>query len=988
MYHLGNPTSHFQGSPSEQARFAREELSDALVGDDDSMIPDGMREENYIEDVVLDNGLSFYDKNGDKEQDDDTTNNGKQSTPEHSNREFDDTERSEPATCMRQQYSSQSSPSMLAGSSRASLDDWTASSAPTSLSVENYGPGFLLATLEDALPKQQDQQQQIGQELTPAELQKRREQLESMWERVRRWLWANGGDIGGTSSNSNDDRNIGTTGAAGGMENNRRAAAHLRGSTDATCLHLICKLPNPPLDVVQAIVEAAPDVVSWTDAHGWLPLHHACANGADPNVIKVLIDAFPSGSIQQDKQLRTPLHFYATRVHAPEIPPAVMARNAELLTCPYESVTAAQLPDRNGMLPMHYACAYGTHPAVLKVMVNAFPDSLTAKEKHGRTPMHLAMVNAHRDASPDTIRFLLTFPSSRATINTRDQDGYLPLHLMTLGLKGYSRAESDQDKRFNVSESLSLYLGAEPTPVADFLTAIQDLPDWLQDTAVVSSHVRNVVNEKIVKRFPTSILLMDGYMLIVVIICFAVTTKNHIDLRFDREHYQDTTRAALVFLFIGAIYFILRELVQIVSLASIGSLNAYWKDFSNWLDFAVFILVLNYACLMASHASVISDDVFRTGVAFTQGLLWVSAILFLKKTLVGFAVFVGGVVYVVRRLVAFLMAVAIMLLCCAQLFYFVYVDTDICQPPTPEVYEYLGGSVSVCTFGHCTFGRSLLKVYTMMMGEINYAMRYATNFSAQIVFLFYAFVVVILLSHVLIAIVVDSYEIIQNDRASIVFWSNRLEFVAEIDAISYTLKRRLMWGSTNKKGERHVAGASTESNPSDSAASEALDVPAFAREGDSFDEQVGLETSKDHFREAWHQIIMLYDVSLYDDIDWWETFIYNIFRIFCALVIIPLWLTLGAVTAGWLWPPQVREYLFAQKEVVLSHAELARKKLEQLQSIQDDLKLAKTEIVRERASNREDMMRIRVEVEMIQGEVLADLQQVKELMTSLLVVER
>ena len=163
----------------------------------------------------------------------------------------------------------------------------------------------------------------------------------------------NGGDIGGTSNN-NDDRNIGTTSSAGGIENNRRAAARLRGSTDATCLHLICKLPNPPLDVVKAIVEAAPDVVSWTDAHGWLPLHHACANGANPNVMKVLIDAFPSGSIQQDKQLRTPLHFYATRVHAPEIPPAIMARNAELLTRPYKSVTAAQLPDRNGMLPMHH----------------------------------------------------------------------------------------------------------------------------------------------------------------------------------------------------------------------------------------------------------------------------------------------------------------------------------------------------------------------------------------------------------------------------------------------------------------------------------------------------------------------------------------------------------------------------------------------------------------------------------------------------------
>ena len=47
--------------------------------------------------------------------------------------------------------------------------------------------------------------------------------------------------------------------------------------------------------------------------------------------------------------------------------------------------------------------------------------------------MHLAMVNAHRDASPGTIQFLLGYDESKATINTRDKDGFLPLHLLALG---------------------------------------------------------------------------------------------------------------------------------------------------------------------------------------------------------------------------------------------------------------------------------------------------------------------------------------------------------------------------------------------------------------------------------------------------------------------------------------------------------------------------------------------------------------------------
>ena len=47
----------------------------------------------------------------------------------------------------------------------------------------------------------------------------------------------------------------------------------------------------------------------------------------------------------------------------------------------------------------------------------------------------------------------------------------------------------------------------------------------------------------------------------------------------------------------------------------------------------------------------------------------------------------------------------------------------------------------------------------------------------------FAFLVVIPLSNVLIAIVTDSYAVVKDERAAVVFWSNRLDFVAEIDAI-------------------------------------------------------------------------------------------------------------------------------------------------------------------------------------------------------------
>ena len=324
--------------------------------------------------------------------------------------------------------------------------------------------------------------------------------------------------------------------------------------------------------------------------------------------------------------------------------------------------------------------------------------------------MHLAMVNAHRDSTPHVVDFLLENEEARATINTRDFDDYLPLHLLALALKGYQA--DDPAKRSNISKSLQLYLDAEPFPAADFLNALQSLPEWLQDTAVVSQHVRNVLNEKIVRRLPTAILMLDGYFLVVTIVCFGLTTANHIDLRFDSEGTTNDTQIFLAFLFVAATYFLLREVVQIFSLVSLGSFNAWLWDFTNWLDVAVIFLVFYYAVLMTDNSWGVSDSAFRSGVTFTQGILYVAVIIYLKSTYVDFAVFVNGVYYVVQRLLAFLIAVGVILLAFAQMFFFIYKNTELCEGSAiDEDVDF-----EDCRFPHCTFEESLLKVYTMMMG--------------------------------------------------------------------------------------------------------------------------------------------------------------------------------------------------------------------------------------------------------------------------------
>jgi hypothetical protein len=250
--------------------------------------------------------------------------------------------------------------------------------------------------------------------------------------------------------------------------------------------------------------------------------------------------------------------------------------------------------------------------------------------------------------------------------------------------------------------------------------------------------------------------------------------------------------------------------------------------------------------------------------------------------------------------------------------------------------------------------------------EIGSEARYAGNLNAQILYIFYGFLVVILLSNVLIAIVTDSYEIVQNDRAAIVFWSNRLDFIAEMDGIASVVRRRILCIRDEEKD-----GASPLKNIQEQAGSASVGSESHPN------------SSKEWFREAWKNLVNLFEDNPYDEnpeFEFWVILVYKTIAIF----VIPMWLFVGFITVGILWPPQVREWLFVQTETVASRAEIERRKLEQLRSIQTDMKSLKVEIRKEMQNDREDMFLMKTEVDAVQSEVLSDLQQVKELMTTLL----
>eukprot|EP00977_Amphora_coffeiformis_P016853 scaffold5337_cov167-Amphora_coffeaeformis.AAC.9 len=570
-----------------------------------------------------------------------------------------------------------------------------------------------------------------------------------------------------------------------------RMAAEQRGESGLTALHFACR-NVPPLDVIDVFLSIVADTVQWPDSFGWLPIHYACASGSDSAVIHALADAYPESKTTTDRRGRTPLHFaLGDKPAAPDV--------IVLLS----SSGAASYPDEIGMLPLHYACAFGASEDVLFALTDAYPDAIRTRDNRKRTPLHFALSNAGRKTVPAAVRLLLNL--DRTIVNSMD-DGPLPLRVLAQYAQMVkSETENRDEKRESVLRCLEHLLNAEPEPTADFFTALQSLPEWLSERAVVMTVVQNLLNEKISQRFPTAVLLLDfvfgkfllfsrggkkkreallsaGFMttdsltrtcfiyfslmnstVALVIASYSRNVVQSLNQRFDTiEGNEEIEFKLLIPLYCGAGYFALREIIQIISLLSLNVFKLWLYDPSNYLNVAFVVVVMAWTIMMQTGRG--DSDSFRIGSAISITVLWYKLIAYLRNILLDFAVFVRGVVYVVRRLAAFLISLGIILFAFAQMFYTVFQQTERCNQPAPDDNDLIVQEQTRCDAStlesYCTFWDSFLSVYTMLLGEVDEG-QFEDSGVALALFVLFMFLVVILLANVLIAIVADSYKVIQ-----------------------------------------------------------------------------------------------------------------------------------------------------------------------------------------------------------------------------------
>jgi len=161
------------------------------------------------------------------------------------------------------------------------------------------------------------------------------------------------------------------------------------------------------------------------------------------------------------------------------------------------------------------------------------------------------------------------------------------------------------------------------------------------------------------------------------------------------------------------------------------------------------------------------------------------------------------------------------------------------------------------------------------------------------------FLVAILFLNLLIAIIVDSYTIV-GQHAETSFWTQRMLFILDVNQMQKFFNRI-----------SRIIGFKSKSSSSDDDRSDEM-------------------SSIDPFFSYWERILSCFhDKRLVNGNGestpkYWKLFI---LRCTC-IVIIPLWLLLGAVSAGYLWPPQVREWLFfasSKKEDTVLPADMEHK---------------------------------------------------------------
>jgi ankyrin repeat protein len=154
-------------------------------------------------------------------------------------------------------------------------------------------------------------------------------------------------------------------------------------------------------DVLEALVLSAPRALTIQNKEGDTPLHLAVSSSfSTPHAVSLLTDGTSRACFLQDCTGATPLH-------------AAIANNVDerVLSVLLDAAPdTAQIPDNQGLLPLHYVAAFSHTPiAFVRNLIKIYPHAISAQTVDGDTPLHLAISNckSEDELTISTVQLLL-----------------------------------------------------------------------------------------------------------------------------------------------------------------------------------------------------------------------------------------------------------------------------------------------------------------------------------------------------------------------------------------------------------------------------------------------------------------------------------------------------------------------------------------------------------------------------------------------------
>ena len=117
-------------------------------------------------------------------------------------------------------------------------------------------------------------------------------------------------------------------------------------------------------------------------------------------------------------------------------------------------------------------------------------------------------------------------------------------------------------------------------------------------------------------------------------------------------------------LYVGFIYFVLRELIQIFSMLRHNKFHEWWTDLDNIFDVLFFLLVVTWAYIMNRELFKHKDlenvqdlENVRMLAALTAFIFHLKFLFFFRSIFMSFAVFIEGFIQVTKKLGMFMASI-------------------------------------------------------------------------------------------------------------------------------------------------------------------------------------------------------------------------------------------------------------------------------------------------------------------------------------------